>query len=165
MNNADLFWDRFEAIAWIINNTSACVDYVDKSDRLVFTKEDDFEYSQRYKNYVLTAESIDYELIYDFFCVAFEKAKLNYALEVGSDEAILDFLKHAYAKSGVIISDHDLNIDIEVIHQIMNEKQQALDCLKNAKTEAERKECVKNLPKNLRKEVLDKNSLEAYLAC
>ncbi len=41
-------------------------------------------------------------------------------------------------------------------------EQQALDCLKNAKTEADRKECVKNLPKNLRKEILDKNSLEAY---
>ncbi len=41
-------------------------------------------------------------------------------------------------------------------------EQQALDCLKNAKTEADRKECVKNLPKNLRKEILDKNSLEVY---
>ncbi|GAA8466978.1 hypothetical protein HpDR51_29140 [Helicobacter pylori] len=41
-------------------------------------------------------------------------------------------------------------------------EQQALDCLKNAKTEADRKECVKNLPKNLRKEILDKNNLEAY---
>ncbi len=41
-------------------------------------------------------------------------------------------------------------------------EQQALDCLKNAKTEADRKEYVKNLPKNLRKEILDKNSLEAY---
>ncbi len=41
-------------------------------------------------------------------------------------------------------------------------EQQALDCLKNAKTEADRKECVKNLPKNLRKEILNKNSLEAY---
>ncbi|EKE84187.1 putative cagY like protein [Helicobacter pylori R036d] len=29
-------------------------------------------------------------------------------------------------------------------------------------TEADRKEYVKNLPKNLRKEILDKNSLEAY---
>ncbi|WP_367691209.1 CagY family CD-EC repeat-containing protein, partial [Helicobacter pylori] len=41
-------------------------------------------------------------------------------------------------------------------------EQQALDCLKNTKTEADRKEYVKNLPKNLRKEILDKNSLEAY---
>ncbi|MCQ2774424.1 cagY like protein [Helicobacter pylori] len=40
-------------------------------------------------------------------------------------------------------------------------EQQAPDCLKNAKTEADRKECVKNL-KNLRKEILDKNSSEAY---
>ena len=29
MNNADLFWDRFEAIAWVINESSACVDYID----------------------------------------------------------------------------------------------------------------------------------------
>ncbi|WP_139523155.1 hypothetical protein [Helicobacter pylori] len=121
MNNA--FLDRL-AIAWAINENSACVDYIDKTDRFVFTKEDDWEYSQRYKNYVLTAESIDYEIIYDFFCVAFDKAKLNYALEVGSDEAMTDFLKHAYAKSGVIISDQDLNIDIEVINDIMEEKQQ-----------------------------------------
>ena len=123
MNNADLFWDRFEAIAWVINKNSACVDYIDKSDRFVFTKDDDWEYSQRYKNYVLTAEDIDYEIIYDFFIHVFDKAKLNYALEVGSDEAMLDFLKHAYAKSGVKISDHDLSINIEVIHDIMNEKQ------------------------------------------
>lgn len=124
MNNADLFWDRFEAIAWGINNTSACVDYIDKSDRLVFTKENDWEYSQRYKNYVLTAQSIYYELIYDFFCAVFDKAKLNYALEVGGDEAIADFLKHAYARSGVKISDHDLNIDLETIHEIMDEQEQ-----------------------------------------
>ncbi len=43
---------------------------------------------------------------------------------MGSDEAIADFLKHAYAKSNVKITDHDLNIDLEVIHNIMNEKQQ-----------------------------------------
>ncbi|MGN8373514.1 CagY family CD-EC repeat-containing protein [Helicobacter pylori] len=40
-------------------------------------------------------------------------------------------------------------------------EQQALDCLKNTKTEADRKECVKNLPKNLRKEILDKNKLRS----
>ena len=122
MNNADLFWDRFEAIAWVINENSACVDHINKSDRFVFTREDDYEYSQRYKDYILTAESIDHDLIYDFFCVVFDKAKLNYALEVGSDEAMIDFLKHAYAKSGVKISDHDLNVDIEYIHEIMDKK-------------------------------------------
>ncbi|RVY22421.1 hypothetical protein [Helicobacter pylori] len=29
MNNADLFWDRFEAIAWVVNENSACVDHID----------------------------------------------------------------------------------------------------------------------------------------
>ncbi|GAA8857801.1 hypothetical protein BTM165_16460 [Helicobacter pylori] len=125
MNNDDLFWDRFEAIAWVINGKSACVDYIDKSDRFVFTKEGDWGYSQRYKNYVLTDENnIDYELIYDFFCSVFDKAKLNYALEEGSDEAMSDFLKHASAKSGGIISDHDLDIDLEAIHEIMDELKQ-----------------------------------------
>ena len=124
MNNADLFWERFEAIVWGINENSACVDYIDKIDRFVFNKEGDWEYSQSYKNYVLTAQSIDYRIIYDFFCVAFDKAKLNYALEVGSDEAIADFLKHAYAKSGVKISDHDLSSGIEAIHEIMDEQQE-----------------------------------------
>ena len=120
MNNAELFWDRLELVAWVINENSACVDFIDKSDRFVFIKEGDFEYSQRYKNYVLTTESIDYEIIYDFFCRVFDKAKLNYALEVGSDEAMRDFLKHAYDKSGIKISDHDFNLDLEAIQGIMN---------------------------------------------
>lgn len=75
MNNADLFWDRLEAIAWVINDTSACVDYINKSDRFVFTKKDDWKYSQRHKNYLLTADSINYELVYNFFCAVFDKAK------------------------------------------------------------------------------------------
>ncbi|MGN8403281.1 hypothetical protein ACR9KD_08105, partial [Helicobacter pylori] len=61
-------------------------------------------------------------LVYDFFIHVFDKAKLNYALEVGSDEATLDFLKHAYAKANISISDHDLNIDLEAIHKIMDEQ-------------------------------------------
>ncbi len=44
-------------------------------------------------------------------------------------------------------------------------EQQVLDCLKNAKTEAEKKRCVKDLPKDLQKKVLAKESVKAYLDC
>lgn len=121
MNNADLFWYRFEAIALVINENTGIVDYIDKSDRFVFIKEYDFEYSQRYKYYVSHVESIDYEIIYDFFGVSFDKKKLNYALEVGSDEAILDFLKDTYAKAKVSFTDKSLKEDLEAIHEIMDE--------------------------------------------
>ncbi|WP_441740948.1 CagY family CD-EC repeat-containing protein, partial [Helicobacter pylori] len=40
-----------------------------------------------------------------------------------------------------------------------------LDCLKNAKTDEERKRCVKDLPKDLQKKVLAKESLKAYKDC
>lgn len=124
MNNAGLFWDRFEAIALVVNENSDMVGYIDKSDRFVFIKEDDWEYSQRYNRYVLNADMIDYEIIYDFFCVAFDKEKLNYALEVGSDEAILDFLKDAYAKAKVSFTDKSLKEVLEAIHDIMGENEQ-----------------------------------------
>ncbi|MEJ8613048.1 hypothetical protein MMN28_07755, partial [Helicobacter pylori] len=44
-------------------------------------------------------------------------------------------------------------------------EQQALDCLKNAKTDEERKKCIKDLPKDLQKKVLAKESVKAYLDC
>ncbi|RVZ19168.1 hypothetical protein EC533_08170, partial [Helicobacter pylori] len=44
-------------------------------------------------------------------------------------------------------------------------EKQALDCLKNAKTEAEKKRCVKDLPKDLQKKVLAKESVRVYLDC
>ncbi|GAA8668838.1 hypothetical protein KYTH92_13960 [Helicobacter pylori] len=44
-------------------------------------------------------------------------------------------------------------------------EQQALDCLKNAKTDEERKKCLKDLPKDLQKKVLAKESVKAYLDC
>ena len=44
-------------------------------------------------------------------------------------------------------------------------EQQALDCLKNAKTDKERKKCLKDLPKDLQKKVLAKESVKAYLDC
>ncbi|QQW99255.1 hypothetical protein HGK51_02560 [Helicobacter pylori] len=37
--------------------------------------------------------------------------------------------------------------------------------MKNAKTEAEKKRCVKDLPKDLQKKVLAKESVKAYLDC
>ncbi|BAW65885.1 cag pathogenicity island protein, partial [Helicobacter pylori] len=37
--------------------------------------------------------------------------------------------------------------------------------MKNAKTEAEKKRCVKDLPKDLQKKVLSKESVKAYLDC
>ncbi|WP_187931380.1 CagY family CD-EC repeat-containing protein [Helicobacter pylori] len=42
---------------------------------------------------------------------------------------------------------------------------QALDCLKNAKTDEKRKRCVKDLPKDLQKKVLAKESVRVYLDC
>ncbi|WP_165487033.1 hypothetical protein [Helicobacter pylori] len=58
------------------------------------------------------------------FCMAFDKAKLNYALEVGSDEAILDFLKNSYTKAKVSVTDKSLNEDLEAIHDYMDEQKQ-----------------------------------------
>ncbi len=120
----------------IDHSFSACVDYIDLYSPYDYIIEDDYnrylrdaQESEKYRIYLSRwykeyCDKEDEDMVYDFFCVAFDKQKLNYALEVGSDEAMLDFLKHAYATSGVKISDHDLNIDIEVIHDIMNEKQQ-----------------------------------------
>mgnify|MGYP001585721697 FL=1 len=136
MNNADLFWDRFEAIAWVINESSACVDYIDTfapydlelmSEYDMYLgepgkyKDEVIVLSRWYKEHQDKEDSVG---VYDFFKLAFNQQLLDKALNVGSDEAIADFLKHAYAKSNVKTTDHDLSIDIEVIHDIMNEKQQ-----------------------------------------
>ncbi len=39
---------------------------------------------------------------------------------------------------------------------------EALDCLRHAKTEAQKKECIKDLPKALQQEVLDKKVCNPY---
>ncbi len=39
---------------------------------------------------------------------------------------------------------------------------EALDCLRHAKTEAQKKECIKDLPKALQQEVLDKKVYNPY---
>ncbi|WP_143427920.1 CagY family CD-EC repeat-containing protein, partial [Helicobacter pylori] len=44
-------------------------------------------------------------------------------------------------------------------------EKQALDCLEKARNEEERKACFKNLPKDLQKNVLAKESLKAYKDC
>ncbi|EMH69992.1 DC-EC repeat protein, partial [Helicobacter pylori HP260Bi] len=38
-------------------------------------------------------------------------------------------------------------------------------CLKNAKTDEERKKCLKDLPKDLQSDILAKESLKAYKDC
>ncbi|KAA6515693.1 hypothetical protein EPC69_02925, partial [Helicobacter pylori] len=40
-----------------------------------------------------------------------------------------------------------------------------LDCLKNAKTDEERKKCLKDLPKDLQSDILAKEILKAYKDC
>lgn len=131
MNNADLFFDRFEAIAWVINKNSDMVDYIDlyspydyiiaEDYYLYLSTTEEFKknhtaLSRWYKEY---CDKDDEDIVYDFFSLAFEKAKLNYALEVGSDEAILDFLKDAYAKAKVSVTGKSLKEDLEAIHEIM----------------------------------------------
>ncbi len=44
-------------------------------------------------------------------------------------------------------------------------EQQVLDCLKNAKTDEERKKCLKDLPKDLQSDILAKESVKAYKDC
>lgn len=135
MNNNYLFWDRFEAIAWVINENSDMVDYIDLYSPYDYIIEDDYnrylrspQESKKYRTYLSRwykeyCDKDDEDIVYDFFCVAFDKAKLNYALEVGSDEAILDFLEHAYAKAKVSVTDKRLKEVLEAIHDIMNEKE------------------------------------------
>lgn len=136
MNNAELFWDRFEAIAWVINENSACVDYIDLYSPYDYIIEDDYnsylrspKESKKYRTYLSRwykeyCDKEDKDIVYDFFCVAFDKAKLNYALEVGGDEAILDFLKDAYTKAKVSVTQKSLNEDLEAIHDYKDEQQE-----------------------------------------
>ncbi|MGL2717726.1 hypothetical protein ACQJ79_07575 [Helicobacter pylori] len=135
MNNTELFWERFEAIAWVINENSDMVDYIDLYSPYDYIIEDDYnrylrspQESEKYRTYLSRwykeyCDKEDEDMVYDFFCVAFDKAKLNYALEVGSDEAILDFVKDAYAKAKVSVTDKSLKEDLEAIHEIMEEDQ------------------------------------------
>lgn len=135
MNNAELFWERFEAIAWVINENSDMVDYIDLYSPYDYIIEDDYnrylrspQESEKYRTYLSRwykeyCDKEDEDTVYDFFCVAFDKAKLNSALEVGSDEAILDFLKDAYAKAKVSLTDKSLKENLEVIHEIMENQE------------------------------------------
>ena len=134
MNKAELFWDRFEAIAWVINENSDMVDYVDLYSPYDYIIEDDYnrylrspQESEKYRTYLSRwykeyCDKDDEDIVYDFFCVAFDKAKLDHALNVGSDEVILDFLKDAYAKAKVSVTDKSLREVLEAIHEIMGEQ-------------------------------------------
>ncbi|GAA8566981.1 hypothetical protein HpDR60_13530 [Helicobacter pylori] len=136
MNNAGLFWDRFEAIAWVINENSDMVDYIDLYSPYDYIIEDDYnrylrspQESEKYRTYLSRwykeyCDKEDKDMVYDFFCVAFDKAKLNYALEVGSDEALLEFVKDAYAKAKVSVTQKSLKEDLEFIHEIIEQHQQ-----------------------------------------
>ncbi|PUD42566.1 hypothetical protein C2R75_01160 [Helicobacter pylori] len=134
MNNAELFWERFEAIAWVINENSDMVDYIDLYSPYDYIIAEDYylylstpeqfkknhtALSRWYKEY---CDKKDEDIVYDFFCVAFDKTKLNYALEVGSDEAILDFLKDAYHKAKVSFTDKSLKEGLEAIMECTSYK-------------------------------------------
>ena len=139
MNNADLFWDRFEAIAYVINNNSAIVDYVDRFAPYDLKLESDYDMylnphyetqgnrdefvvlSQWYKEH---ADKDDADEVYSFFIEAFNKSTLDNALNNGSNEAIASFLKHAYAKANVSYSERELLSDLEVINEIICDRQQ-----------------------------------------
>lgn len=139
MNNADLFWDRFEAIAHVINNNSAIVDYIDRFAPYDLKLESDYDMylnphyetqgdrdesvvlSQWYKEH---ADKDDADEVYSFFIEAFNKSTLDNALDSGSDEAIVSFLKHAYDKANVNYNERELLSDLEVINEIICDRQQ-----------------------------------------
>lgn len=139
MNNEALFWDRFKAIAYVINNNSAIVDYIDRFAPYDLKLESDYDMylnphyetqgnrdecvvlSQWYKDH---ADKDDADEVYSFFIEAFNKSTLDNALNSGSNEAIASFLKHAYAKSNVSYSERDLLSDLGLINEIICDNQQ-----------------------------------------
>lgn len=139
MNNAGLFWDRFAAIAYVINNDSAIVDYIDRFAPYDLKLESDYDMylnphyetkgnrdevvvlSQWYKDH---ADKDDADEVYSFFSEAFNKRTLDNALNNGSNEAIASFLKHAYAKANVSYSDRELWSALETINEIICDSQQ-----------------------------------------
>ena len=139
MNNADLFWDRFEAISYVINNKSAIVDYIDRFSPYDLKLESEYDMylnphyetkgnrdefvvlSQWYKDH---ADKDDADEVYSFFIEAFNKSTLDNALNNGSNETIASFLKHAYTKANVSYSERELLSDLEVINEIICDRQQ-----------------------------------------
>lgn len=138
MNNADLFWDRFEAIAYVINHNSAIVDYIDRFAPYDLKLESDYDrylnphyetqgnrdelvvLSKWYKDH---PDKDDADEVYSFFIEAFNKSTLDKALDSGSNEAIASFLKHAYAKANVSYSKRELLRDLEAINEIICDRQ------------------------------------------
>lgn len=139
MNNADLFWGRFEAIAYVINNNEAIVEYIDRFSPYDLKLESDYDMylnphyetqgnrdefvvlSQWYKEH---ADKDDADEVYSFFIEAFDKSTLDNALNSGSDEAIAIFLKHAYDKANVDYSERELLCDLGVINEMICDEQQ-----------------------------------------
>lgn len=137
MNNEDLFWDRFEAIAYVINNNSDIVDYIDRFAPYDLKLESDYDMylnphyetqgnrdefivlSQWYKDH---ADKEDADEVYSFFIEAFNKSTLDNALNSGSNEDIASFLKHAYTKANVSYSERELWSDLEVINEIISDR-------------------------------------------
>lgn len=138
MNNTDLFWDRFGAIAHVINNNSAIVDYINRFSPYVLKLESDYDMylnphyetqgnrdeflalSQWYKDH---ADKDDADEVYSFFIEAFNRSLLHNALDSGSNEAIASFLKHAYAKANVSYSERELLSDLGTVNEIVRNKQ------------------------------------------
>ena len=139
MNNADLFWDRFEAIAYVLNDNSAIVDYIDRFAPYDLKLESDYDMylnphyetqgnrdefivlSRWYKDH---ANKDDADEVYSFFIEAFNKSTLDNALNSGSDESIAGFLKHAYAKAKVSYNERELLSDLGTINGIICDRQQ-----------------------------------------
>lgn len=138
MNNADLFCDRLEAIAYVINNKSAIVDYIDRFAPYDLKLESEYDMylnphyetkgnrdefvvlSQWYKDH---ADKDDADEVYSFFIEAFNKSTIDNALNNGSNEAIASFLKHAHAKANMSYSERELLSDLEVINEIICDRQ------------------------------------------
>lgn len=135
----ELFLDRFEAIAYVINNNSAIVDYIDRFAPYDLKLESDLDMylnphyktqgnrdefvvlSQWYKDH---ADKDDADEVYSFFIEAFNKSTLDNALDSGSNEAISSFLKHAYTKANVNYSERELLSDLGTISEIICKRQQ-----------------------------------------
>lgn len=138
MNRTQLFWDNFEAIAYVINNNSAIVDYIDRFVPYDLKLESDYDMylnphyeTQGNRDEILSltrwykdhADKDDADEVYSFFIEAFNKSLLDNALNSGSNEAIANFLKHAYAKANVSYSELDLWVDLKVVNEIISDKQ------------------------------------------
>lgn len=139
MKRTPLWYDRMEAIAWVINENSACVDYIDKFSPYDLKLESDYDmyFNPHYESrgnrdefvllsmwYKEHADKDDADEMYSFFREAFNQSILDNALTQGSDEALRDFLIHAHAKANANYSERDLLSDMRIIKDLIRESQQ-----------------------------------------